>query len=170
MKKLAKNLLTTLLVFAITASLISAVYSQESSEKAKQILEKTVKKYMIKKSSEDMKSFAAKLSIKGGGQVPMGEAGGMPLSVDAVIEIYVAKPHNLYLDLSGNLVNATVVVGGEEKVTATIMLTGTKQFATMDIPDNAIKEFQKEESAPVESGKMEEFFEEVILSYEGKKK
>ena len=167
MKKLAKNFLTALLVFALTASLVSAV-SAASSDKAKEIIEKTVEKYsdMIKKDGKDMKSFAAKISIKGGGQVPMGDS-GMPLSVDAVIELYVAKPHNMYLEISGNLGNAIVVVGGDEKVTATIMLTGTKQFATMDIPDNAIKEFQKEESAPVESGKMEEFFEEVILSYEG---
>ena len=145
MKKLAKNLLTTLLVFALTASLVSAV-SAASSDKAKEIIEKVAKKYgdMLKKDGKDMKSFEAKISIKGGGQVPMGEGGGMPLSVDAAIEIYVAKPHNLYLEISGNLGNAIVVVGGKDKVTATIMLTGTKQYATMDVPDSAIKEFQKD--------------------------
>lgn len=168
MKKLAKNLLTTLLVFALTASLISAVYSQESSDKAKQILEKTVKKYtdMIKESG-DMKSFAAKLSIKGGGQIPMG--GGMPLGVDIAIEIYVAKPHNLYLDLSGNLGNATVVVGGKEEITATIMLSGTKQFATMAVPIEAIKKIQEEadEEDPEKPEKMEELWEALILGYEG---
>jgi len=169
MKKLAKNFLTALLVFALTASLVSAV-SAASSDKAKEIIEKTVEKYsdMIKKDGKDMKSFAAKISIKGGGQVPMGQGGGMPLSVDAAIEIYVAKPHNMYLEISGNLGNAIVVVGGDEKVTATIMLTGTKQFATMDVPDNAIKEFQKEEeTATVEPGRMEDFYKSVILSYEG---
>jgi len=174
MKKLAKNLLTTLLVFTLTASLTSAVYSQESSEKAKQILEKTAKKYtdMIKESSEDMKSFAAKLSIKGGGQVPMGEAGAMPLGVDIAIEIYVAKPHNLYLDLSGNLGNATVVVGGKEEVTATIMLSGTKQFATMPVPIDAIKKIQEEadEEDPERPEKMEKFWEALSLSYEGTEK
>ncbi len=171
MKKLAKNLLTTLLVFALTASLISAVYSQESSEKAKQILEKTVKKYsdILKKSSDDMKSFATKLSIKGGGQVPMGDAGGMPLGIDIAIEIYVAKPHNLYLDLSGNLGNITVVVGGKEKVTATIMLSSTKQFATMDVPIEAIKKIQEEaeEDDPEKPERMEELWEALILGYEG---
>jgi len=171
MKKFAKNFLTALLVFALTASLVSAV-SADSSDEAKRIIGKVVDKYsdVMKKDGKDMKSFEAEISIKGGGQVPMGEGGGMPLSVDANLKIFVAKPHNLYLELTGNLGNAIVVVGGKDKVTATIMLTGTKQYATMDVPDNAIKEFQQEESVTEEPGKMEDFYKAVTLSYEGTEK
>jgi outer membrane lipoprotein-sorting protein len=172
MKKSVKNLLTIFLVFVLTASYASVAYSQESSEKAKQILENTYKKYsdLARKEGEGLKSVAAKVSIKGGTQVPMGGSGGsMPLDVDAIIELYVRRPHYLYVDISGNLGNVKIAVAGKEKVTAMIMLPSTKQFAAIDVPEEVIQKMQKrmQEDDPQEPDKMEELWKEVILTYEG---
>ena len=167
MKNFAKNLLTIFLVFVLAASCVSVVYSQESSEKAKQILEKTYRKYsdLLKKDGEGLKSVAAKISIKGSGQMPMGDSGSMPLDVDATVEIYFARPHYLHLGISGNLGNFKIVVAGKEKVTATIILPGTEQFATIDVPQQVIQEMQKDE--PQKPDRMEEFWKKVVLAYEG---
>jgi len=167
MKNLTKNLLAFFLVFALAASCISIAYSQGSSEKAKQILERAFQKYrdLFKKDARGLNSVAAKISIKGGGEMPMGESGDMSLDVDATVEIYAARPHNLYLDISGNLGNAKLAVTGKEKVTATIILPSTKQFATIDVPQKVLQEAQ--EGDPQEPERIKEFWEEVILTYEG---
>jgi outer membrane lipoprotein-sorting protein len=166
MKRHAKNLLTIFLVFALATSCAWVAYSQDSSEKAKQILEKTYDKYkdLLKKNGQGLKSMAAKMSIKGSGQMAMG-GGDMPMNVDAVIELYAAKPHHLYLDISGNLGNAKIVVAGKEKVTATIILPTTKQFAVMDVPEETIQKMQRDD--PKESQQKEELLKEVILAYGG---
>jgi outer membrane lipoprotein-sorting protein len=167
MKNFPKNLLTVFLVFALAASCISVVYSQESSEEAKQILEKTYRKYsdLFKKDGKGLKSIVTKISIKGSSQMPMGDSGSMPLDVDATVEIYFARPYYLNLGILGNLGNAKIIVAGKEKVTANIFLPSTKQFAAIDVPREAIQRMQADD--PQKPDRMEEFWKEVILTYEG---
>ena len=61
------------------------------------------------------------------------------------------------------------MVGGEEKVTATVILKGTNQFAVIDIPQDALKDIQKEEEVVDvgETERMEEFWKSVTVGYEG---
>jgi len=167
MKNFPKSLLAIFLVFALAVSCISAVYSQESSEEAKQILEKTFQKYrdLFRKDGKGLNSIEAQISIKGGGQMPMGGSDSMPLDVDATVEIYAARPHQLYLSISGNLGNAKIAVAGKEKVTATIVLPSTKQFAVIDVPEKTIQRMEKDD--PQEPDRMEEFWKEVIVVHEG---
>lgn len=170
MKKFALNCLT---VFLAVVLITSCAKSSDNPKDPKQILEKTVEKYreLVKKDGKGVKSMEAKVSIKGGGQLPMGDSGSMPLDIDAIVEIYVSQPHNLYIDISGNLGNARFVVSGKEKPTATIMLPGTKQFATMDVPDQIKKQIDKaqepEEADSQEPDSMEELWKQVILEYDG---
>lgn len=170
MKKFALNSLT---VFLAVVLITSCAKSSDNPKDPKQILEKTVEKYreLVKKDGKGVKSMEAKVSIKGGGQLPMGDSGSMPLDIDAIVEIYVSQPHNLYIDISGNLGNARFIVSGKEKPTATIMLPGTKQFATMDVPDQIKKQIDKaqepEEADSQEPDSMEELWKQVILEYDG---
>lgn len=170
MKKFALNCLT---VFLAVVLITSCAKSSDNPKDPKQILEKTVEKYreLVKKDGKGVKSMEAKVSIKGGGQLPMGDSGSMPLDIDAIVEIYVSQPHNLYIDISGNLGNARFIVSGKEKPTATIMLPGTKQFATMDVPDQIKKQIDKaqepEEADSQEPDSMEELWKQVILEYDG---
>lgn len=165
--KSTKSPLTFFLAFALIAFCVSVVYSQESSEKARQILDKTVEKYgdLLKKDSKDLKSIAAKVSVKGGGQLPMGGAGDMPVSLDMAVTIYAARPKRLYLDISGNLGEARIIVAGEEKLTTTIILPGTKQFAAIEVPEQIIQDMEKDD--PQEPHRLEEFWGKVVLLYEG---
>lgn len=167
MMKFTKNILAIFLIFVLSASFVSVVYSEESSEKAKQILENTYKKYsdLVKKDAKGLKSIAAKVSIKGSGQMPMGGSGSMPLDIDATVELYAAQPHDLNLEISGNLGNAKIVVSGKDKMTATIMLPVTKQFATMDLPQRISQQLQKDD--PQKPDKMEDLWKEAILTYDG---
>jgi len=171
MKQFARKFSTALLVVALIVSCASAVYSEESSEKAKNILEKTVKKYgdMFKEDAEGVKSIAAKISIKGGTQVPMGDSGSMPMDINAGIEVYVSRPNNLYLAISGNLGNANIVVSGDEAVTATLILPTTMQFATMDVPEDVVKTAKKEETEE-EPFDMEDLWKDAVVTYEGTEK
>jgi hypothetical protein len=169
MKKFALNSLT---VFLAVVLITSCAKSSDNPKDPKQILEKTVEKYreLVKKDGKGVKSMEAKVSIKGGGQLPMGDSGSMPLDIDAIVEIYVSQPHNLYLDISGNLGNARFIVSGKEKPTATIMLPATKQFATMDVPDQIkkqIDEAQEPKEDPQEPDSMEDLWKQVILEYDG---
>ncbi len=93
MGKFVKSLSIITLVLMIATLCVSAVCAQESDEKAKQILEKVFNKYvdLIKKDGEGIKTVAAKLSLKGDANMPMGN---MPLNLDVVLEIYVERPGN----------------------------------------------------------------------------
>ncbi|MFC1718096.1 outer membrane lipoprotein carrier protein LolA [Candidatus Poribacteria bacterium] len=168
MGKLVKSLSTITLALMLIAFCVSVVYSQESDAKAKEIIEKAFNKYvdLMKKDGEGVKSVAAKLSLKGGGQLPMGDD-AMPLDLDVALEIYVERPNNFYISIAGNLGNATIIVSGEEKKTATIMLTGTKQFATLDVPEDAFGDQPADEGEPEEEPKIEELWEKSIVTYEG---
>jgi len=168
MKESIRNLLTVFLIFVMTTSCITVVCLQESSDKARQILEKTYEKYsdLLKEDGTGLESIAAKISIKGGGQVPVGDSGSMPMEIDAAVEIYVSKPKNLYLGISGSLGNATLVVSGKEKVVTTIILPSVKQFAIIDMPPTVIEQTQKysSEEKPEE---VEKALDDAILTYEG---
>lgn len=173
MKKFAMNFLTVFLAVMLITSCAKSSDNPKDPKDPKQILEKTVEKYreLAKKDGKGVKSMEAKVSIKGGGQLPMGDSGSMPLDIDAIVEIYVSQPHNLYLDISGNLGNAKFIVSGKEKPTATIMLPATKQFATMDVPDQIKKQIDKaqepEEVDSQEPDSMEDLWKQVILEYDG---
>jgi outer membrane lipoprotein-sorting protein len=167
MKKFFKNLSMVLLVVALTISCVSVVYSQESSEKAKEILENTYKKYieLTSKEGKDLKSVIAKVAIKGAGNVPAGEGESMPMNVDVKIEMYMSKPRNFFFSIAGNVGNAIIAVTGEEKAAATIMLPTTKQFAVIDMPEDFMQEVESED--PEKPSKLEEFSDDAILTYEG---
>ena len=167
MKRFAKSLLAIFSVFVLTAFFASVLYSQESTERAKQILEMTYQKYknLLKEDGEGLKSIAATVSIKGGGQMPMGDSGSMPMDIDAVVELYAVRPRHLYVDISANLGNAKIIVAGKEKVTATILLPSTKQFTAIDVPQKYIEKTQGDE--PEKPDRMEELLKEAILAYEG---
>ena len=167
MRKFAKSLSIITLALMLTTFCVSAVYLEESSEEAKQILEKTFNKYMdlIKKDGTGVKSVAARLSLKGGGQVPMGDD-TMPLDLDVVLEIYAERPRNLYISLVGNLGNAAIVVSGEKKQ-VTVLLPNTKQFATLDVPEDTFDVEPEAEGAPEEMPRIEELWKQVIVTYAG---
>ncbi len=166
MKRFAMNFLTVFLAVMLITSCAKSSDNPKEPKDPKQILEKTVEKYR-----KSVKSMEAKVSIKGGGQLPMGEGGSMPLDIDAMVEVYVSKPHNLYIDISGNLGNARFIVSGKEKPTATIMLPGTKQFATMDVPERIEKwgdsVLEPKEKDPQEPDSIEDLWKQVILEYDG---
>lgn len=166
--KFAKNILFIFLASMLIMSCSESAVKSGDPKDAKEILKKTIDKYidLIKEDGKKVKSVEAKVSIKGGGQLPMGESGGMPLDIDANIDIYASKPRNLYLEISGNLGNARVVISGKEEQTATLMLPGMKQFATMDVPEQLTKEIEEAQD-PQANDRMEEFWKQVILEYEG---
>ena len=167
MGKLTKSLSIITLALVLTAFCVSAVYSEESSEKAKQILEKTFNKYMdlIKKDGEGVESVAAKLSLKGGGDFPMGDD-TMPLDLDVVLEIYVRRPRDFFISIAGNLGNAAVVVSGERKQ-VTVLLPNTKQFANLDVPEDAFDVEPEVEDEPQVEPRIEELWEQAVVLYEG---
>jgi len=114
----------------------SCAFSQQASEKAKQIMERTLQKYsaLFKEDGKGIKSMASRLSIKGGGQMKMGSSGSMPLDIDMAIDIYAAQPQRLRFDISGNLGNAQlIVIGNKPILTATMILPITKQFTTLSL-------------------------------------
>ncbi len=161
--------MTLSVILLMAAFCASAVYSAGSADKARQILEKTSEKYsvLLNENDEGIKSIAAKISIKGGGQVPMGGGGGsMPLDVDMAIEIYFSRPKNLYLGISGSLGNAVIVASGTEKVVTTIILPSMKQFAVIDMPEDIAEKTQKYN--PQEpNNEIEKMWDEAILVYDG---
>ena len=154
-------------VLVLAAFFTSVVCMADSDKKAKEILSKTYDKYtdIIKKGGDEVKSLAAKITIKGSGQVPMGSSGGvMPMNVNATLELYFAKPRNVYVGLTGNLGNATIVVSGDPQMVATIMLPGTKQFAKIDVPEETTSGMDETAEKPPSA---EEALKDVNLSYEG---
>lgn len=164
MGKFVKSLSIITLTLVIATLCVSTVCAQESSEKAKEILEKVFNKYvdLIKKDGEGIKTVAAKLSLKGGANMPMGN---MPLNLDVVLEIYVERPGNFSISLAGNLGNATIVVS-EAKKEMTIILPSTKQFATLDLPE--IFDTEPEvEGEPEKEPRIEDLWEAAIVTYEG---
>lgn len=167
MGKFVKSLSIITLALMITTLCVSAVHAEESSEKAKEILEKVFNKYvdLIKKDGDGIKTVAAKISLKGGGNLPMGGS-SMPLELDVVLEIYVERPRNFYISLAGNLGNATIVVSGEKKE-VTVILPTTKQFATIDVPESTFNTEPEVEGEPEKEPKIEDLWEAAIVTYEG---
>jgi len=167
MEKFVKSLSIITLALVLTTFCVSALHAEESSEKAKGILKKAFNKYvdLIKKDGKGIKTVAAKLSLKGGGNVPMGNS-SMPLDLDVVLEIYVERPRNIYISLAGNLGNAIVVVSGAKKE-VTFMLPNTKQFATLDVPEEVFDTEPEAEGEPEKEPNIEELWEEAIVTYEG---
>ena len=151
----------------LTAFWVSTAFSQESDAKAKEIVEKTFNKYLnlIKKEGNDVTSMAAKLLIKGGGMVPMGD-NAMPMNLNVVLEIYVEKPRNFSASLVGNLGNAAVVMEGEKKK-LTVLLPNTKQFAVIDVPDSAFEDIEKEVDNPEEEPNLDELWKNTVAKYAG---
>lgn len=172
MKKIARCFSTITLILALTAFCASVVCAAGSTEEAKQILEKTAKKYddLLKKDGKEIKSVVAKISIVGGGQLPMDDAGGMPLDVNLGLELYFKRPYNLYLELAGNLGNIKLVVTGEEKKTATVILPTTNQFAIIDVPEEIAEKIQTNDVESEEPGKIEELWEKAEIIYQGTEK
>jgi len=137
MRKSAKFLLATIL---LSMFLTSIAYSEESSAKAKSILEKTFSKYDAL-FSEDMKgvnSAVVKINIKGEGSINSQSGSTPPLLLDAKIELYVAQPNKMFLNVTGNLGNLQVVVPDKKPMTATTILPTTKQFAIMPISQKTL--------------------------------
>lgn len=167
MGKFAKSLSIITLALMITTLCVSAVHAEESDEKAKEILEKVFNKYvdLIKKDGEGIKTVAAKISLKGGANLPMGD-NSMPLDLDVVLEIYVERPRNFYISLAGNLGSATIVVSGEKKE-VTVMLPTTKQFATIDVPESTFNTEPEVEGEPEKEPKIEDLWKTAIVIYEG---
>ena len=167
MKTFVRRFSALAVVLILAAFCASVVCVAAPDEKAKEILEKTYKKYtdLLKKSGNDIKSMAAKITIKGAGELPMGnDGGGMPMNVNAALELYFAQPRNLYVGLTGNLGNATVIVAGEVKKVATIMLPGTRQFAKIDVPEEVMTDMDETAEEPPPA---EEVFKDANLTYDG---
>ena len=167
MNTFVKRFSAFVLVLMLAAFCASVVCVAATDEKAKEILEKTYNKYtdLIKKSGSDIQSLAAKITIKGGGELPMGNNGGaMPLNVNATLELYFAQPRNLYIALVGNLGNATVIVSGEANKVATIMLPGTRQFAKIDVPEERMADMDEVAEEPPPVG---EVLKDANVTYDG---
>ena len=167
MGKFVKSLSIITLALVLTTLCVSAVHAEESSEKAKQIMEKVFNKYvdLIKKDGEGIKTVAAKLSLKGGGNLPMGDS-SMPLEIDVVLEIYVERPRNFSISLSGNLGNAAIVVSGAKKE-VTVLFPNTKQFVTLDVPEEAFDTEPEAEGEPEKEPRIEDLWEVATVTYEG---
>lgn len=172
--KFARSLFTIYLLAAMVIMMTASCSKSDevgTPEKAKQILEKSFQKYseLTKKEGRDVRSVVAKAIIKGRGQLPLGGgSGNMPMNVDAAVEIYAAKPRNLYLDISGNLGNAKIIiVEKEQKATVTVILPATKQFAIMDMPEQVVKKTQPEGAQKPETDQFEEFLKQASLEYGG---
>ena len=167
MKTFVGHFSAFLVVLILAAFCASVVCVAASDKKAEEILRKTYEKYtdLLKKSGNDIKSVAAKITIKGGGELPMGDSGGgMPLNLDATLELYFAQPRNLYVGLTGNLGNAIAIVTGEAKKVATIILPGTKQFAKIDVPEEVMEDMDEASEEPPPA---DEVFKDANLTYDG---
>ena len=133
-------------------------------------MEKSFQKYenLTKEEGANIKSVAAKVTIKGIGEFPAGGAGGtMPINLDAVVEIAFKNPGNYFFDVSGNLGNAKVFSTEKEKGTATIILPGTRQFAVIKMPQQITNQTQEK---PEEPSKMDQFFNTMELQHLGMEK
>jgi outer membrane lipoprotein-sorting protein len=163
----ALNLLLTIVL--ITTFLASVCYSQDSSQKARSILEKMFKKYDAL-FAEDMKginssvaqrnvSAIAKMSIKGQGRLDPRSTTTPPLLMDAKIELYVTQPNKIFLNITGNMGDIQIVIPDKKPMTATTILPSTKQFATMPVPQSTFRGFQPQSR--------EKFWLETNLTYGG---
>lgn len=168
MRKLTRHLSTIMVIFVLTIFCASVIHAA-SPDKARDILGKTYDKYsgLLKKDGKKIESVAAKIKVKGGGELPMGD-GGAPLNIDAVLEVYFKQPHNLYLALSGNLGSAIFIVSGEDKKVGTVILPTTNQFARIDIPEEVMEKTEVEEDE--EMPKIDDLLKDAELSYEGTEK
>jgi outer membrane lipoprotein-sorting protein len=167
--KVIRSLMVILLIFAFATSCVKS--SNNSPEKAKEVMEKSFKKYegLVDKSGKNFNSVAIKAAIKGNGELPAGGTDSkMPINIDAVVELYFVKPGNIYIDISGNIGNAKIIASDKEKNMATLILPGMKQFAIIDLPKQIIQETQ--EKKPNEPDRSEKFFQTTVLEYLGTEK
>jgi outer membrane lipoprotein-sorting protein len=161
--QIKKYLYVISIIIIISAS---SVYSQESQQKAKMILDKFFQKYdaLFKVDMKGVNSAVCKMSIKGSGRIDtMKQAGNMqgtpPLIVDAKIELYVAQPNKMFFNITGNLGNVAIVIPDKKPLTATALFPVTKQFATFAVPEKifgGIKPYNRDK-----------FWQETVLSYGG---
>ncbi|MBM3211873.1 hypothetical protein FJZ33_06630 [Candidatus Poribacteria bacterium] len=167
--RVLKNFTVVFLVFILATA--CARSANNSPEKAKEIMEKSFQKYsdLLEKDGKNYKSLALKATIKGKGEFPMGDTENkMPITLDSVVEAYYVKPGNMNIEISGNLGNAKIIATNKEKDTATIILPGIKQFATISLPKQLSQ--QAQEPNPNEPDRMEKFFQSSILEYLGTEK
>ncbi|MBD3182647.1 hypothetical protein GF312_10165 [Candidatus Poribacteria bacterium] len=168
--KIFKSIIVLISLFMLLISCSNSGKSK-TPESAREILEKTYDKYsdLFKNDAKELKTIDAKITVKGGANLPMGEGGEMPMEIDVALEMKAKQPQMFYLDISGNLGNAILVASGKDgetgKPKATLMLPSTKQFAVLDAPDNFMNQIPEDEQE--EEQKKEEILEKAILEHEG---
>lgn len=155
-----------IIISAIVNISASSVYSQESKQKAKMILDKFFQKYdaLFKDGMKGVNNAVCKMSIKGSGRIDtMKQAGNMqgnpPLIIDAKMELYVAQSNKMFFNITGNLGNVAIVIPDKKPLTATALFPATKQFATFAVSEKifgGIKPYNRDK-----------FWQETVLSYGG---
>lgn len=159
MGKFVRSFLILIVASMFITLFNSAVLSQQSSEKARQILEKTFEKYgdLFKENGKGLWSVVSKLSIKSKANVAKSERTSIDLN--AMVELYIMKPYNFFLNIAGGSGSVQIVIPGKKPLVATAILPVTKQFTTVTISEKAFKGIQLSDR--------EKFWEGIILNYYG---
>ena len=172
--KFASAFFTILFVISAAASCGGASKKSDTPKSAREILEKTYKKYskLVEKDGDGIHSLEAKISIKGAAEIPTPGSSTMPLDVDLMLELFVKNPQKVYLDVSGNIGSARLIVPGndnkDKKSRGALMLPNTKQFAYFDVPDKVMEKIEEPKPEQKEEAKQErDIWENAILEYDG---
>lgn len=161
--------LTTKIIFInflLTLSIqISPASTEQSSNTAKMVLEKTLDKYsrLFSKNHSDAENITSKLLIKGGRSIKMGNSGNIFVDLNLDVDLYVSQSNNFYLDISGNLGKAQIFLEKEYLNLATIILPVIKQFSIINVPERIAKRYNDLRSL---EGR-ENIWKNSVLEYNG---
>jgi hypothetical protein len=161
MQIIKKSSILIIIVVLFTILSVSVCYSQNSSSKAKSILEKTFRKYDALFSDEikGVNSAIIKMSIKGEGRINPNAKLSPPLLLDTKLDIYAVQSNKMFIDVTGNLGNIQIVLPGKMPIIATAILPATKQFTTIQVPQKVFRGLQPKDR--------ERFWIETNVTYGG---
>jgi len=149
-----------ILLFIILSSAI--VGAEESSPKAKMILEKFFNKYekLFSEGMKDTSSLMCKMSIKGVGRFETSKSStNAPLLIDTKADLYASNPNKMLLNLKGNMGNIIIIIPDKKPISALTLFPDSKQFATINISERIF--------GGLKPANRERFWRESILSYKG---
>lgn len=155
-----KKLLFLVLLSATILS--STVNAQESSHKAKLVLEKFFNKYekLFLDGTKETNSIICKMSIKGISKFETNKSSAnTPLLIDTKAELYASNPNKMLINFKGNMGNIIIVISGERPISALTLFPDSKQFATIKISERIF--------GGIKPANRENFWRENILTYAG---
>ncbi len=159
MTKSKKNIIIILLFTILFSSVVNA---EESSQKAKLILEKFFIKYekIFSDRMSNANSLICRMSIKGVSRFDTNRSSAnAPLLIDTKADLYVSNSNKILVNLKGNMGNIVIIVSDKNPNSAVTLFPDSKQFAMISFSERIF--------GGIKSVNRERFWNENVLTYAG---